>query len=152
MKRSNVFVIVTGMVSLAANILAILSYLSEEAPLFGWRPDRGLLTVLTFVLLAYCLSMCAVLTRRWVYRQRQGPKRNTRHIAAFLLNGLVAFPLLTLWLHLLFSVAIFTEVSSTERWFLAMGFSWGVTPFTALGLVAMGEAMGPLLTKGGEQH
>ena len=36
MKRSNVFVIVTGMVSLAANILAILSYLSEENPLFGW--------------------------------------------------------------------------------------------------------------------
>jgi hypothetical protein len=150
MKRSNVFVIVTGVVSLVANILAILSSLSEEDPLFGWRPDRGLLTALTFVLLAYCLSMCSVLTRRWVHGQRQGPKRKSRYIAAFLLNGLVAFPLLTLWLHLLFSVVIFTEVSSTERWFLAMGFSWGVTPFTALGLVAMGEALGPLLTIGGE--
>jgi hypothetical protein len=150
MKRSNVFVIVTGMMSLAANFLAILSHLSEENPLFGWRPDRGLLTVLTFMLLAYFLSMCSVLTRRWVNGYRQGSKRKSRHIAAFLLNGLVAFPLLTLWLHLLFSVVIFTEVSSTERWFLAMGFSWGVTPFTALGLVAMGETLGPLLTKGGE--
>ena len=150
MKRSNVFVIITGVVSLTANILAILSYLSEEDPLFGWRPDRGLLTALTFVLLAYCLSMCSVLTRRWVHRQRQGPKRRSRHIAAFLINGLVAFPLLTLWLHLLFSVVIFTEVSTTERWFLAMGFSWGVTPFAALGLVAMGEALGPLLAKGNE--
>jgi uncharacterized membrane protein YhaH (DUF805 family) len=150
MKRSNVFVIITGMASLAANILAILSHLSEENPLFGWRPDRGLLAVLTLVLLAYCLSMCAVLTRRWVYRQRRGPKRKNRYIAAFLLNGLVAFPLLTLWLHLLFSVVIFTQVSSTERWFLAMGFSWGATPFTALGLVAMGETLGPLLTRGSE--
>ena len=150
MKRSNVFVVITGVVSLTANILAILSYLSEEDPLFGWRPDRGLLTALTFVLLAYCLSMCSVLTRRWVHRQRQKPKRRSRHIAAFLLNGLVAFPLLTLWLHLLFSVVIFTEVSTTERWFLAMGFSWGVTPFAALGLVAMGEALGPLLAKGNE--
>ena len=150
MKRSNVFVIVTGVVSLVANVLAILSSLSEEDPLFGWHPDRGLLTALTFVLLAYCLSMCSVLTHRWVHGQRQGPKRKSRHIAAFLLNGLVAFPLLTLWFHLLFSVVIFTEVSSTERWFLALGFSWGVTPFTALGLVAMGEALGPLLAKRNE--
>jgi hypothetical protein len=150
MKRSNVFVIVTGVASLIANILAILSYLSEGDALFGWRPDRGLLTALTFVLLAYCLSMCSVLTRRWVQGKRQGPKRQSRYIAAFLLNGLVAFPLLTLWLHLLFSVVIFTEVSSTERWFLAMGFSWGVTPFAALGLVAMGEALGPLLAKGND--
>ena len=150
MNRSNVFVIVTGVVSLVANILAILNSLSEKDPLFGWRPDRGLLTALTFVLLAYCLSMCSVLTRRWVHGQTQGPKRKSRYIAAFLLNGLVAFPLLTLWLHLLFSVVIFTEVPSTERWFLALGFSWGVTPFTALGLVAMGEALGPLLAKRNE--
>ena len=150
MKRSNVFVIATGVVSLAANILAILSYLSEEDSLFGWRLDRGLLTALTFVLLAYCLSVYSVLTRRWVQGQRQGPKWKSRYIAAFLLNGLVAFPLLSLWLHLLFSEVIFTEVSSTERWFLALGFSWGVTPFTALGLVAMGEALGSLLAKGGE--
>jgi uncharacterized membrane protein YhaH (DUF805 family) len=148
MKRSNVFVIITGLVSLAANVLAILSYLSEEDPFFGWRPDRGLLTVLTLVLLAYCLAMWSILSRRWVHRQRKGPKRDSRYIAAFLLNGLIAFPLLTLWLHLLFSVVIFTEVTSTERWFLAMGFSWGLTPFTALGLVAMGEVLGPLLSKG----
>jgi len=32
MKRSNVFVIVTGVVSLVANILALLSYLSIETP------------------------------------------------------------------------------------------------------------------------
>ncbi|HEY44645.1 MAG TPA: hypothetical protein G4O11_11750 [Anaerolineae bacterium] len=146
MKRSNVFVLITGLVSLAANVLAILSYLSEEDPFFGWRPDRGLLTVLTFVLLAYCLAMWSTLTRRWVHRHRQGPKRGARYTATFLLNGLIAFPLLTLWLHLLFSVVIFTEVSSTERWFLAMGFAWGVTPFTALGLLAMGEILGPLLT------
>jgi hypothetical protein len=147
MKRSNVFFIITGLVSMAANVLAILSYLSEEDPFFERRPDRGLLTVLTLVLLAYCLALWSTLTRRWVRRQRQGPKQGSRYIATFLLNGLIAFPLLTLWLHLLFSVVIFTEVSSTERWFLAMGFAWGVTPFTALGLVAMGEVLGPLLTK-----
>jgi uncharacterized membrane protein YhaH (DUF805 family) len=148
MKRSNVFFFITGLVSLAANVLAILSYLSEEDPFFGWRPDRGLLTILTLVLLAYCLAMWSILSRRWVHRQRQGPKRDSRYIAAFLLNGLIAFPLMTLWLHLLFSVVIFTEVTSTERWFLAMGFAWGLTPFTALGLVAMGEVLGPLLSKG----
>jgi hypothetical protein len=147
MKRSNVLVFVTGIVSLVANILAILGYISKEKPLFGWRPDRGLLTALTLVLLAYGLSMCSVLIRRWAYGVKQAPKRKPRYIAAYLINGLIAFPLITLWLQLLFSVVIFTEVSPTERWFLAMGFSWGVTPFTALGLVAMGEALGPLLSR-----
>jgi hypothetical protein len=58
---------------------------------------------------------------------------------------LVAFPLLILWLYLIFSAILFAEAHSTERWFLALGFAWGITPFAALGLMALGEIMEPLL-------
>jgi hypothetical protein len=145
MKRSNVFLIVTGMVSLVATVLTILSYFSngEFAPV--WKLNRGLLVALTFVLMAYALAVWSALTWRWAHRFGQGKKGRARNPATFLLNGLVSFPLLTIWLYMLFSAVLFSQVPSNERWVLAMGVAWGLTPFATLGLMAMGEILGPLI-------
>lgn len=145
MKVSNVFVLISGLVSLIANVLGVLSYLSPEGPFADWQLDQGLVVVLAFVLMAYGLAIWSALALRWTRGRGERLKRGSRRIATFLLNWLVAFPLLILWLNLLFSAILFTGASSTERWFLALGFAWGITPFTALGLMALGEIMEPLL-------
>jgi hypothetical protein len=145
MKRPNVFLIVTGLVSLAANVLTILSYFSNEEFAAVWKLDRGLLVALTFILMAYALVVWSALVWRWASRFGQGKRPRSRNPATFLLNGLVSFPLWTIWLYMLFSVVLFSQVASNERWVLAMGFAWGLTPFATLGLMAMGETLGPLI-------
>ncbi|NIS80601.1 MAG: hypothetical protein GTO14_10440 [Anaerolineales bacterium] len=142
MKRSNVFLIVTGLVSLAANVFAIMSYFTEEGAFVGWQMDPGLMVALTFVLMAYSLATWSAMAWRWAQGRIQGNKRP----ATFLLNALTTFPLMTVWLMVLFSVVGFTEMPTPERWLVAMGFAWGATPFIALGLTASGEVLGPLLT------
>lgn len=144
MKRSNVFLVVTGLVSLVANVLAILSYFTNDGAFAG--SDPGLMVALTFVLMIYSLATWSAITWRWAQGRIQGNKRPTRRPATFLLNALATFPLLTIWLMVLFSVVGFTGVPNSERWLVAMGVAWGATPFTALGLMASGEVLGPLLT------
>lgn len=148
MKRPDLFFILTGLVSLIANLLAILAYFSDTGLFAGWRPDRGLLVALTFVLLAYGLATWSALVWRWTERRARHLMPRSRHAAALLLDGLAAFPLLALWLHLLFSTALGTGVRASELWLLALAVAWMVTPYIALGMRAAGEALGPLLERG----
>jgi len=55
MKRSNVFVVITGLISLTVNILAIVSYFTEGGAFAAWRIDPGLWIAMVFVLMAYSL-------------------------------------------------------------------------------------------------
>jgi hypothetical protein len=147
MKRANGFLIVTGVVSLTANVLAILSALSEDGLFRTQEWDRGLLAVLTFVLAAYTLTIWSTLTWRWTRRLAANTRGFSRRPAMFLLNSLVAFPLITAWLEMLFSVVLFVATPPAERWLLALGIAWGATPFVSLGLMSIGEALGPLLVQ-----
>lgn len=147
MKRINIFWIITGVIGLIANILAIVDTLSNGDILAGLHMDRGMLVVLTFVLMAYCLATWTALTWHWAQRRWPGQKFVARRPAVFLLNSLVTFPLLTIWLSMLFSVVLFSESPDAERWILALGFAWGGTPFIGLGLTSVGEMLGPLLSR-----
>jgi hypothetical protein len=147
MKRINIFWIITGVVGLTANILAIIDTFSDGDIFAGWHMDRGMLAVLTFVLMAYCLATWAALTWRWTHGRWPGQKYLARRPAIFLLNSLATFPLLTIWFSMLFSVVLFSEISDAQRWILAMGFAWGATPFVAFGLTSVGEMLGPLLSR-----
>ncbi len=55
MKRSNVFVIISGLISLTVNVLAIVSYFSEGGVFADWHIDPGLWAAIMFVLMAYSL-------------------------------------------------------------------------------------------------
>jgi hypothetical protein len=147
MKRADGFLIVTGVVSLAANVLAILSTLSENGLFHTWGWDRGLLAVLTFVLAAYTLTIWSTLTWRWTRRLAANTRGFSRRPAMFLIDSLVAFPLLTAWLEMLFLVVFFVATPPAERWLLALGIAWGATPFLSLGLMSIGEALGPFLVQ-----
>lgn len=145
MKRSNVFLVVTGLVSLVANVLAILSYFINDGAFAG--SDPGLMVALTFLLMTYSLATWSAITWRWAQGRIHGNKRPARRPATFLLNALATFPLLTVWLAVLFSVAAFSSMPTPERWLLALGFAWGATPFIALGLMTVGEVLGPMVGK-----
>jgi hypothetical protein len=145
MKRSNVFLIVTGLVSLMANALTILSHFSNGVFAPAWKLNRGLLVASTFILMAYALAVWSALTWRWAHGFGQGKRGRARNPATFLLNGLVSLPLLTIWLYMLFSAVLFSQVPSNERQVLAMGIAWGLTSFATLGLMATGEILGPLI-------
>jgi hypothetical protein len=141
MKRSHVFFILSGVISMLANVAAILSYFQGVN---AFRPDRGLLIAVTFVLMAYALASWSL----WVWRRTEGSapvRRFSARPAAFILNALLCFPLLTLWLSLLFTVVFFPALPPSERWILALGFSWGITPFAAFGFTLVGETLGPLM-------
>jgi hypothetical protein len=145
MRRTNDFLIVTGAVSFVANILAILSTLFEGG-LFRIREwNRGLLAVLIFMLAAYTLTIWSTLTWRWTRRLPANTRGFSRRPAMFLLDSLIAFPLLTVWLEMLFSIVLFVAMSPAERWLLALGIAWGSTPLLSLGLINIGEALGPFL-------
>ena len=147
MKRVNGFLIVTGFVSLAANVLVILSALSEDGLFRAQDWDRGLLPVVTFMLAAYTLTIWSTLTWRWARRFAANTRGFSRRPAMFLLNSLVAFPLITAWLEMLFSVALLVAAPPAQRWLLALGIAWGATPFVSLGLLSIGEALGPFLVQ-----
>jgi hypothetical protein len=145
MKRSNVFVIISGLISLTVNVLAILSYFSEGGAFADWHIDPGLWAAIMFVLMAYSLITWSVLSWRWTQGRAQGSKRKVRRSATFLLTALATFPLLTVWLSVLFSMVIFHHASPPQRWLLAMGCAWGATPLITLGLISIGEILGPLI-------
>lgn len=149
MKRLNPFLIVTGLIGMVANILAILGYLSGERSLAGWRPNPGLVLALSIVLMAFGLVIWSTLVWRWNKRDIGTSSPNGRRAAMFLLNGLATFPLLTFWLDLLFSIVLYVDVPSPQRWLLALAHAWIVTPFAALGLTFVGETLGPLLVEKG---
>lgn len=145
MKRSNTFVVITGLISLTANVLAIISYFTQEGV---FDIDPGLWIAIVFVLMAYSLTAWSVLAWRWTHGRTQGSRRRGRRSATFLLTALVTFPLITVWLSMLFSLVIFAEASPPQRWLMAMGCAWGATPFVTLGLTAVGEILGPLSSDG----
>lgn len=147
MKPSKLFVIISGLISLAANVLAVLSFFSQDGMFAGWRLDPGLLVALSFVLMAYSLTTWSALSWRWAQARAFGNKRQGREPAAFLLNALATFPLLTIWLAVLFSVAGLSTIPTPQRWLLALGSAWGATPFIALGLTTIGKILGPMVGK-----
>jgi len=144
MRRYNGFLLVSGVIGLAANLLAIVGYFDVDGALSGWRPDPGLLVAGSFLTLAYLLGMWSIRTWRRVRRSSPQPA-NTRS-AHFLLISLAALPGLTLWLYLLTSALLAWPLNTVERWMIALGLAWFFTPFAALGLMVLGEILGPLLT------
>jgi hypothetical protein len=147
MKWQRVFLFLSGVLSLTANVLAILGYFMEQGPFAGWRVNIGMLAALTLVLLIYSLSIWSAFVWRWTAAGQDAARRAARRPAAFLINFLATYPLLTVWLYLLFSAALFSQLPTTERWVLAMASAWGATPFLALGLMSAGETLGPLTVK-----
>ncbi len=144
MKRFNLFLIITGLVGLTANALAIAGYFDGGA-LARWQLDRGLLLALSFLTSAYILTLWSALTWRWTQPRKPEPGDQPSRTSMFLLNALVTFPLLAFWVYLLFSTLLSEQVPSVDRWLLALGLAWVATPFAALGLVSVGEVLGPLL-------
>lgn len=149
MKWQRAFLFLSGVLSLTANVLAILGYFTEQGPFAGWRVDSGLLAALTLVLLLYSLSIWSAYVWRWTTAGEDPARRPARRPAAFLINFLATYPLLTIWLYLLFSAALFSQLPTTERWVLAMASAWGATPFLSLGLTFAGETLGPLTMRRG---
>jgi hypothetical protein len=147
MRRYNVFLLVSGWVSLLANVLAIAGYFDVGGVLAGWRPDPGLLVVGSFLTLAYALAVWSV----WVWRRVGLPsvKAEAVRSAHFLLTALAALPALTLWLYLLTGALFAWPLSTVQRWMIALGLAWFFTPFAALGLMVLGEILGPLLASRG---
>ncbi len=149
MKRLHPFLVVTGLIGVGANLLAIFGYLAGNHDLGGWQPDPGLVAALTFVLLAYALTVWSTLTWRWTQARASAPDAvPTQHAARLLLNGLAAFPLLTFWLDLLFSITLYSDVPTPSRWLLAMLHAALATPIVALASTAVAEAIGPMLARG----
>jgi hypothetical protein len=147
MRRPNTFLIITGVVGLIANALAISGYLFSQGRLTGWRPDPGLLLVLAFIALAYTLALWSAVAWRWIQRRQGRPPRTDTRGPAFLLNALVTYPLMALWTYLLLTTAFQLQASTTQRWLIALAVSWALSPFVALGLIPVGEALGPLLSQ-----
>jgi hypothetical protein len=145
MRRSNVLFTVTGLISLLANVLAILAYFSAEGPFSGWRPSAGLLLVMTFVFLAYSLIAWSTLVRRRTQPPDKASAPSLRP-ARFLLNGMAALPLLAVWFHLALSIVGWPAPPAKQAWLLALALAWVTTPFISLGLVAIGDVLGPLRT------
>lgn len=144
MKWPRAFLLVSGVVSLTANILAILGYFTE---LPAWRVDSGMLAALSLALLIYSLSVGSAFVWRWTTARQHPERPASRRPANFLINILTTYPLLTIWLYLLFSAVLFSGLPTSERWVLAMASAWGATPFLALGLMVVGETLGPLMAK-----
>jgi amino acid transporter len=143
MRRYNAFLLFSGMVSLVANVLAIAGYFDADGILAGWRPDPGLLVTGSFLTLAYALLVWSV----WVWRRagHSSSRKETARGARFLLTALATLPALTLWLYLLAGAVIFGPEGTLQRWMIALGLAWFFTPFAALGLMVLGEVLGPLL-------
>ncbi len=141
MRRPHWFLVLTGVVGLAANALAILRHFSGG--LGGWQPDIGLLLSSSLVTLGYLLSLAAGAIWRWTERRATRGEPSDR-TPAFLLNALTAFPALVFWSYLLLT-ALAAAAPGAERWLLALGLAWVATPFAALGLIWVGEVLGPLL-------
>jgi hypothetical protein len=144
MKRLHPFLIFTGAVGALANIVAIASYLSGALPP-RWQLSSGLVLAGTFVLLAYSLTIWSSLTWRWARARPNASTPASRRWALFLLDLLLAFPLLVLWAYLLVSTLAPASLPIDQRWILGLALAWIASPFAAFALVAIGDALGPLL-------
>jgi hypothetical protein len=143
MRRTTLFLVVSGWVGLIANVLGILGHFSGDGVFAGLELDGGLLTAASFLTLAYVL----VVWSAWTWKRVQvshAPGESARN-AAFMLDALAALPALTLWLYLLEDVVLWIPLTAAQRWMMALGLGWFFTPFAALGLVVLGEILGPLL-------
>jgi amino acid transporter len=143
MRRYNLFLLLSGLVSLVANVLAIASYFNADGLLAEWRLDPGLLAAGSLLTLAYALTVWSV----WAWKRVRGSlnEKEARRRAHFLLTALAALPALTLWLYLLTGALFGWPLDSLQRWMIALGLAWFFTPFAALGLMVLGEVLGPLL-------
>jgi hypothetical protein len=148
MKRTTWFLMVSGWVSLIANVLGILGHFSGDGAFADLALDGGLLAAGSFLTLGYALVMWSAWSWRRV-RVTRGPGEAARS-AAFMLDALAALPVLTLWLYLLEDVLLL-PLASAQRWMMALGLGWFFTPFAALGLMVLGEILGPLLTVTGQE-
>jgi hypothetical protein len=140
---------VSGWVSLIANVLGILAYFSGEGAFASLAPDGGLLLAASFLTLAYALVVWSAWA--WKRTQRSRSRGEQARSAAFMLNALAALPVLTLWLYLLQDVVLWLTLTPAQRWMMALGLGWFFTPFAALGLVVLGEILGPLLSVNGHE-
>jgi hypothetical protein len=147
MKRLHPFVVASGLIGMLANSLSILGHLAGWWALPGGRIDPGLVLAVTFVIMAYGLAVWAALAWRWAHARPVPADALARRAATLLLTTLAAFPLITLWLNLLFSVVWYTDVATPDRWLLALAHAWMVTPFAALGLTFAADVVGPLLSE-----
>jgi heme/copper-type cytochrome/quinol oxidase subunit 2 len=138
-------VFLSGLLGLLTNALAILGYLGREKPFAAWRPDRGMLALITLVMLVYGLSIWSALVWRWTRGRAQPSLPAPRRAATPLLNGLAAFPFLALWLYLLFSMVLYSELGDTQRWLITLAHTAMMDVPLAIGLSAVGEVLGPLL-------
>jgi hypothetical protein len=146
MRRPKTFLIITGMVGLIANALAISSYFFSQGQLPGWQPDPGLILVLAFIALVYTLALWSAVAWRWIQRRQSRSPRTEPRPVAFLLNALVTYPLMAMWTYLLLATAFQVGATTTQRWLIALAVTWALSPFVALGLIPIGEALGPLLS------
>lgn len=145
MQRGQMILWASGVISLITNLLTLFSTMIQFRDLLQeWSPDRGLVLVLAFITMAYSLTVWAAANWRWT-RHHQQAHPTTIRAARALLNGLAAFPLLTLWLHQLFSLVLYTQVDPSQRWLLALIQALMIAPFVALGLIGIGGSLGPLL-------
>jgi len=147
MKGLHPFVIASGLVGMLANLLSILGYLSGWWTLAAGRIDPGLVLAATFMVTVYGLAVWAAFAWRWVHRRPVPSDPLARRAAALVLTILVAYPLVSLWLQLLFSVVWYAQAPTAQRWLLALAHAWLITPFIALGLTFAAEVVGPLLSE-----
>jgi hypothetical protein len=147
MKWRKTILNITGAGSLIGTTIAILWLLSREAALLGRRSPLLWISWVTAFALLYGLSVSSAWIQRQVQRSATLRKRRSRRVTIFLLNALTADPLLTLWFRLLLAIMVNLELSSVERWFLALGLAWITTPFVALWLLSVGAGLESWLTR-----
>jgi hypothetical protein len=141
MKWRKTILNITGTGSLIGTIIAILWLLSRQAALPGRRSPPLWISWVTALALLYGLSVSSAWIRRQAQRSATSRKRRSRRVTIFLLNALIADPLLTLWFRLLLAIMVHLELSSVERWFLAFGLAWITTPFVALWFLSVGAGL-----------
>ena len=95
--------------------------------------------------MAYSLDVWSAFCWRWV--GQQAGRIHDGRTARVLLNALVAFPPLTLWSYLLLSVIRSPGAATAESWLLALALAWIETPFVAISMTALGDTLGPLLSR-----
>ena len=143
MKRK--FLLFSGWISLAANVLAITGFLLDRWPLIFPGPNHGLWVVLSFITTTYSL----VIWSTWAWR-RSGGRPSPDHAGqgarggAFLLNAMAVLPALTVWLYLALGAL---ELVPSLRWILALSIAWAGTPFIAMGLTWAGATLAPVLDR-----
>jgi hypothetical protein len=140
--------IVLGGVVLAAYISLSLRLLMNPTPLFiaaRWHAPEEIF-IFSTLFLFLTLSAWSALAWRWSRRISIQLSHRPRRAIAFKYTALAIFPMLTLWFYLMLAI-IAVELSSLERWFVAMALTWMTTPFATLGFVNVGARIGSWLDR-----